>query len=96
MDFDTREIRKMEMKDRKMKDRPKKKKSKVATTIIVFLFLTNIGLLSYIVYDKELYKEVSSYFEKTSPTPKEKIEKLSLQDEEVNTVYSYLTPIKEK
>lgn len=96
MDFDTREIRKMEMKDRKIKEKPKKKKSKVATAIIVLLFLTNIALLSYIVYDKELYKEVISYFEKKPTTEKEKIEKLSLQDEEVNTLYSYLTPIKEK
>jgi len=96
MDFDTREIRKMEMKDRKIKEKPKKKKSKVATAIIVLLFLTNIALLSYIVYDKELYKEVISYFEKNPTTEKEKIEKLSLQDEEVNTLYSYLTPIKEK
>lgn len=93
MDFDTKEIRKMEIKTRK----PKKKSSPVATFFIVILIILNLSLMGYIAYDKGLFSDVISYFNKTSKNEKKVAEEhLSLTDEEVSTIYSYLVPMKEK
>lgn len=98
MDFDTKEIKKMEIKERKHKEKPKK--SKVATAIIILLTLMNLSLLSYIAYDKKILEKVQNILIKeekyTKKVKEEQTEKLSLTSEEVNTLYSYLTPLKEK
>lgn len=94
MDFETREIRKMEMKDRKIKE--KKPKSKIATFVIAFLVFLNLGLSLYIVYDKKIYQAVVSYFQHEGKKENsELVQKLSVDDETVSTLYSYLTPVKE-
>lgn len=94
MDFETREIRKMEMKDRKIKE--KKPKSKIATFVIAFLVFLNLVLSLYIVYDKKIYQAVVSYFQhEGKKEDSELVQKLSVDDETVSTLYSYLTPVKE-
>lgn len=96
MDFETREIRRMELKDKK--EKVKKKKSKVATFFIALLLLINIGLLGYIAYDKGLLEEVIKILDKKEEKKEKKVieNPLSLENEEVSTLYSYLTPLKEK
>ncbi len=96
MDFETREIKRMELKDKK--EKKKKKKSKVATFFIILLLFMNIGLLGYIAYDKGIAEDLMKLIKKKDA--KEDLgeieEDISLKDEEVNTLYSYLIPIKEK
>ncbi len=98
MDFDTKEIRKMEIKEKIKKEKPKK--SKVATIVIILLVLMNLSLVTYIAYDKKLIEKGLEILTKKEKEPKkgiqEKREKLSLTSEEVNTLYSYLVPLKEK
>lgn len=95
MDFETREIRKMEMKDRKIKE--KKPKSKVATVVIIFLVFLNLALSLYIIYDKKIYQLAFSFFQKEEEKKSiDLVENLSVDDETVSTLYSYLAPIKER
>ncbi len=91
MDFDTREIRKMEIKQKSTKSSP------FIIFVIIFLTLANIGVISFIVYDKKLYKDMVSYFQKSNKEEVEEKEiQLSLTSEEVNTLYSYLQPLSKK
>ncbi len=95
MDFDTREIRQMEMKERKIK--PPKKKSPFLTFLIVLLILLNLAAVSFIVYDKGLLDDVIEKITNTeSKKKKEEKKQLPLTDENVSTLYSYLAPLKEK
>ena len=97
MDFETREIRKMEMKSRQEKPKKKRKSSRVACFFILLLLFLNLGLMTYIAYDKKIIESVMRRFEEKKDVPVEiKEEKLSLSDEVVRTLYSYLVPVKEK
>lgn len=98
MDFETREIRKMEMKSRQEKPEKKKRKSsRVACFFILLLLFLNLGLMTYIAYDKKIIEGVMKHFEEKKDASVEiKEEKLSLNDEVVRTLYSYLAPVKEK
>jgi len=98
MDFETREIRKMELRDRSIKPEGKKKKtSRIARFFIVLLLLLNLSCMSYIAYDKGLVDDVIAYFQKKREQEEKVVEeKLSLEDEQVQTLYSYLLPLKEK
>lgn len=91
MDFDTREIRKMEIKQKSTKSSP------FVIFVIIFLILANIGAISFIVYDKKLYKDVVEYFQESNKKEvEEKETELSLTSEEVSTLYSYLQPLSKK
>lgn len=97
MDFETREIKKMEMKN--YREPKEKKKSLVATVFIVFLLILNVLLSSYILYDKGIISDIyQSFFgkEQTNQEEKDSVKKLSLDDEVVQTVYSYLLPLKRR
>ena len=95
MDFDTREIRRMEIKDHKIKPR-RNSSSRALTVVIILLLLANIAVGGYIAYDKGVIDEFIQIFA-TKPK-KQKVEEktISLSSEEVSTLYSYIEPLHEK